>query len=218
MTKLTKKVAASRKDYRHKFELSEQNVARNPLKQFEKWMEEAIKKKVEEPTAVTLATVNKKGQPSARVVLLKGIDKNGFVFYTNYKSKKGNDLAQNKLCCLNFFWVDLHRQVRIYGKAEKVSARESDQYFASRPRQSQIGAITSPQSAVIKSRSFLEVRYDIFEAAYKDKKVPRPVNWGGYRVIPSSIEFWQGRESRLHDRILFTKKKSGNWKIERLSP
>ena len=217
MKKLSKTVSTLRNEYRGAA-LNEKNVEKNPFVQFEKWMDDAIKKKVSEPTAMTLATVNKKLQPSARIVLLKGVDKKGFVFYTNYKSDKGNDLSKNELCCLNFYWAKVHRQVRIYGKAEKVSSKESDEYFASRPRESQIGALTSHQSEVIQERSFLDVRFAIYEGFYKDKKIPRPPYWGGYKVIPSSIEFWQGRTNRLHDRLLFTKMKSGKWKMERLAP
>jgi pyridoxamine 5'-phosphate oxidase len=217
MKKLSKTVSAYRNDYKG-VALVEGRVNKNPFHQFERWMDEAIKKKVAEPTAMTLATASKKLQPSARIVLLKGVDAKGFVFYTNYKSYKGLDLSENKLCCLNFYWAAVQRQVRIYGKAEKVSRKESNIYFASRPRESQIGAIASPQSEVIRNRDFLDVRYTIYERLYKDKKVPRPQHWGGYRVIPSAIEFWQGRTNRLHDRLLFTKMKNGKWKLERLSP
>jgi len=217
MKKLSKKVSTLRNEYQGKA-FNEDNAAKNPFLQFAKWMDDAIRKKVAEPTAMTLATVNKKKQPSARIVLLKGVDKRGFVFFTNYKSDKGDELSANNLCCLNFYWIEMQRQVRIYGKAEKVSSKESDKYFASRPRESQLGAYTSPQSEVIRGRNFLDIRFAIFEGYFKDKKIPRPKHWGGYRVIPSSIEFWQGRTNRLHDRLLFSKKKDGKWKLERLSP
>jgi pyridoxamine 5'-phosphate oxidase len=217
MKRLSKAISSYRNEYKGAA-LIESRISKNPLAQFEHWMDEAIKKKVSEPTAMTLATVNKKLQPSARIVLLKGIDKKGFVFYTNYKSEKGSNLEKNKLCCLNFFWAKVQRQVRIYGKAEKVSSKESDAYFASRPRASQVSVFASPQSEVIRNRAFLDVRFAIYDGFFKDKKIQRPAHWGGYRVIPSSIEFWQGRTNRLHDRLLFTKMKNGKWKLERLSP
>jgi pyridoxamine 5'-phosphate oxidase len=217
MKNLSKTVSSYRNEYKG-VALDENRVAKNPFAQFAQWMDEAIRKKVAEPTAMTLATVNKKLQPSARIVLLKGVDKKGFVFYTNYKSDKGRDLSKNKLCCLNFYWAALQRQVRIYGNVEKVSAKESDKYFASRPRESQIGAIVSPQSEVIKNRDFLDTRFNIFNKKFEDVKIPRPADWGGFRVVPTSIEFWQGRTNRLHDRLLFTKLKNAKWKLERLSP
>jgi pyridoxamine 5'-phosphate oxidase len=167
---------------------------------------------------MTLATVNRKGQPDARIVLLRGVDKNGFSFFTNYKSAKGREINENKKVCLNFFWPDLSRQVRIAGTIEKLSAKISDDYFQSRPRESQLGAWASNQSEVIENRQALEAKFDEFEQKFNGKKIPRPAHWGGYIVRPVTIEFWQGRASRLHDRILYEKNKSGTWKISRLAP
>ncbi len=198
-------------------QLEEKKIDKNPIKQFNKWMQDALSANTGEPNAMTLATVDKKGFPEARVVLLRGVDKNGFSFFTNYKSAKGKELSSKK-ACLNFFWIELARQVRIVGTVKKVSARESDDYFNSRPRESQISAWTSHQSAVIGSRQDLEKKYALMEKKFQNKKVPRPSYWGGYAVIPLAIEFWQGKQNRLHDRIIYTKLKTGKWKIERLSP
>lgn len=180
-------------------------------------MQDAIDAKTGEPNAMTLATVDANGFPEARVVLLRGVDKNGFSFFTNYKSAKGRELFTGK-ACLNFFWIELARQVRIVGTVKKVSAKESDDYFNSRPRESQISAWTSNQSEVIGSRDELENKYALLEKKFQNKKVPRPSYWGGYAVKPIAIEFWQGKQNRLHDRILYSKLKTGKWKIERLSP
>jgi pyridoxamine 5'-phosphate oxidase len=166
---------------------------------------------------MTLATVDKKGFPDARIVLLRGVDTTGFSFFTNYKSAKAKELAGKK-ACLNFFWAELSRQVRIIGSVKKLSAKESDEYFNSRPRESQIGAWASDQSAPIKGRAYLEERFAYFVKLFEGKKVKRPPHWGGYVVVPRSIEFWQGRPNRLHDRILFVKNKTGKWNISRLSP
>ena len=198
-------------------ELNEDSVSKNPLLQFEAWMMEALEADVKEPNAMTLATVDKKGFPAARIVLLRGVDKKGFSFFTNYKSAKANELAGKK-ACLNFFWAELSRQVRIIGSVSKLSAKESDEYFDSRPRESQIGAWASEQSAVIKDRKYLEERFNHFNKQFEGKNVKRPPHWGGYLIVPKSIEFWQGRPNRLHDRVLYEKQKSGKWKISRLSP
>ncbi|MFM9027895.1 MAG: pyridoxamine 5'-phosphate oxidase, partial [Bacteroidota bacterium] len=187
-------------------------------RQFELWMRHAIDAKVEEPNAMTLATSGKGGVPDARVVLLRDLDRKGFVFFTNYTSRKGKELTVNKRVCLNFFWPELQRQVRILGRVEKITSKASDSYFNSRPRQSQIGAWASLQSEVLDSRAELEERFVFFEKKFQGKKVPRPAFWGGYRVVPEQIEFWQGRRSRLHDRICYLRSKVGRWKHVRLYP
>jgi len=196
-------------------ELVEENVLENPIKQFEKWFNEAVEAKVLEPNAMHLATISN-GKPHGRIVLLKGFDENGFVFFTNYESNKGKEIAEVPFASLTFFWGAMERQVRIEGQIVKTSAEESDEYFQVRPRGSQIGAWVSKQSSVV-SREELEARQQELEAQYGDGFIPRPPYWGGYRLIPEKIEFWQGRPSRLHDRILFTDI-DGSWKIERLSP
>lgn len=209
-------VAALRQSYTQN-ELIEENVLDNPIKQFGKWFKEALDVQILEPNAMTLSTVSD-GKPHGRIVLLKGFDENGFVFYTNYKSNKGNEIAQTPFASLAFFWGELERQVRIEGSIEKVSGTESDEYYHSRPRGSQIGAWVSNQSSVIAGREIIEQRLTELEDEFKDLElIPRPSHWGGYVVKPERIEFWQGRPNRLHDRILFTKV-GDNWKIERLSP
>jgi pyridoxamine 5'-phosphate oxidase len=196
-------------------ELVEENVLENPIKQFEKWFNEAVDAKVLEPNAMHLATISN-GKPHGRIVLLKGFDESGFTFFTNYESNKGKEIAEIPFASLTFFWGAMERQVRIEGKIVKTTPSESDEYFQVRPRGSQIGAWVSHQSSVI-TREELERRQKELEMQYGDGFIPRPPYWGGYRVIPERIEFWQGRPSRLHDRILFTDI-DGNWKIERLSP
>ncbi len=198
-------------------ELSEDSVSPDPILQFSIWMNEAMNANLLDPNAMTLATASKNGTPSARTVLLRGFDKSGFVFYTNYGSSKAHDLEQNPVASLLFFWVELERQVRISGKVEKISQRESQAYFATRPRESQLGAWASKQSTVISSREALDEQFDEMKKRFENKEIPLPNFWGGYRVIPHKIEFWQGRESRLHDRICYTLNEQ-NWKIERLSP
>jgi len=198
-------------------ELSESTVFLDPTKQFSIWMNEAIKSDLLEPNAMILATASKEGIPSARTVLLKGFDKRGFVFYTNYESSKSKNLGENPIASLLFFWVELERQVRITGKVEKVSQADSEAYFISRPRESQLGAWASKQSSVITSREVLEKKFEGMKEKFEGKEIPLPPFWGGYRVIPQRIEFWQGRENRLHDRISYTLH-AGKWKIERLSP
>jgi pyridoxamine 5'-phosphate oxidase len=209
------KIADIRSDYALK-RLDENDVDADPFTQFHAWLAEALEAKVPEPTAMTLATVDEEGSPSARIMLLKALDERGFVFYTNYQSRKGHDLAARPRAALTFFWKELQRQVRIEGRVEKVSAAESDEYFAIRPLGSRIGAWASTQSAVIASRPWLEARVKAAEAQYGDNP-PRPPHWGGYRVLPDWLEFWQGRQSRLHDRLAYTREASG-WKLERLSP
>jgi len=209
------KIADLRNDYALR-RLDETDVDADPFKQFHAWLAEAIEAQVPEPTAMTLATVDAPGRPSARIMLLKALDERGFVFYTNFESRKGAELASRPLAALTFFWKELERQVRIEGAVEKVSAAEADEYFASRPLGSRIGAWASTQSATIESRAWLEARVKAAEVQYGDRP-PRPPHWGGYRVIPAWLEFWQGRQSRLHDRIAYAKSDDG-WKITRLSP
>jgi pyridoxamine 5'-phosphate oxidase len=206
-----------RKEYTLK-DLDISHVHKDPLKQFSVWFDEAIKSNLEEPTAMTLATISPENKPSSRVVLLKGIEDGGFIFYTNYNSKKAKDIEQNPYVCLNFHWVELERQVRIQGKISKISEAKSTAYFKMRPRASQIGALASDQSQIINSRKELEDRFNELTAQYEGKEIPRPQHWGGYIVIPESIEFWQGRRSRLHDRILYTLLEPQKWNIERLAP
>lgn len=199
-------------------ELTEVAVDSNPLVQFERWLKDAAESGYIEPNAMTLATCDSRGIPSARVVLLRGFDERGFVFYTNYESRKGRELSENPHAALVFWWNLLERQIRIEGRVEKVSEEESDAYFAERPRGSQIGAWVSEQSEVIEGRETLEQLKADFEQQFEVSEVPRPPKWGGYRVVPESIEFWQGRRNRLHDRLRYRKTESETWIIERLSP
>lgn len=198
--------------------LSEADVLPDPMAQFAVWFQEALNSQLIEPNAMTLATAAANGRPSARTVLLKSFDKQGFVFYTNYESRKGQELAENPQAALLFTWLELERQIRIEGKVGKVSSEESLVYFQSRPKGSQIGAWASPQSRVIESREVLEKRMaDLMRQKAQAEKLPLPPFWGGYRLVPEIIEFWQGRESRLHDRICYTRAGEG-WEIERLAP
>ena len=208
-------LAHLRKEYALKT-LDEKDVDRDPMKQFGVWMVEAIHAQVPEPTAMTLATVGPEGRPSARIVLLKGVDPRGFVFYTNYESRKGRELGANPAAAATFLWKELERQVRIEGAVEKVSARESDAYYETRPLGSRIGAWASPQSREIESRQWLEARWSQLTGEYGEKP-PRPPNWGGYRLVAAYVEFWQGRMSRLHDRIAY-RRREGGWDIARLAP
>jgi len=210
-------LASLRRNYARQ-SLSESDVLHDPIAQFAVWFEEALSSQLTEPNAMTLATANLSGRPSARTVLLKSFDKQGFVFYTNYESHKGQDLAENPQAALLFTWLDLERQIRIEGSVKKVTREESLAYFQSRPKGSQIGAWTSPQSRVIEGREVLEKRAAELKAQYDHvETLPLPPQWGGYRLIPDRIEFWQGRESRLHDRICYSKTDDA-WKIERLAP
>lgn len=197
-------------------ELNESDITHNPFEQFNLWLQDAINNDVPEPNAMVLSTVNKQGQPSARNVLLKSADENGFIFFSNKTSDKATDLKHNPHCSLLFSWLPQHRQVIVKGKAEEISMQDSDSYFQTRPYGSRISAWVSDQSKVIKNREELEVKVKEFMDKYPEN-VPMPSHWGGYLVKPESIEFWQGRPSRLHDRIRFTKK-ANNWTIERISP
>lgn len=214
---LTKEnIQSLRQEYRAA-ELAEADVEANPILQFKKWFTEAIDSQLYEPNVMTLATADKSGKPSARIVLLKGFDEQGFVFFTNYESQKGKELSENPRASLVFFWPELERQVRIDGNVTLVSAKVSEEYFHSRPKGSQIGAVASPQSKPIEDRKILEERVSTLLEEFTDKEVPRPVHWGGYIVSPESVEFWQGRPSRLHDRISYTRN-GDSWMINRLAP
>jgi pyridoxamine 5'-phosphate oxidase len=199
--------------------LDEKDVSRDPIAEFARWFAEAQAAEVEEPNAMVLATATPDGTPSARVVLLKGFDERGFVFFTDYRSRKGAELEANPRAALVFYWGELDRQVRITGGVSLASAEESERYFRSRPLGSRLGAWASHQSQVIPGRAALEADLREVEARFADGDVPLPAHWGGYRVVPDTIEFWQGRESRLHDRIRYVKEKGGRgWRVERLSP
>lgn len=210
-------IASLRKEYT-KAALDARSVSQDPISQFTKWFEEAVTARVPEPNAMNLSTVNENGRPASRIVLLKGIEDYKFVFYTNHQSRKGHELDTNPACALTFFWPELERQVRIEGVALRVDDQRAEKYFQSRPRGSQIGAWASPQSTLISDRSILEERVKKLEDKFKGQDVlPKPNQWGGYEIDPLMIEFWQGRPSRLHDRILYTKD-DGVWKINRLAP
>lgn len=202
-----------------KSKLDEKELPSNPVELFEKWLKEAFEEDLPEPTAMTLATANSEGRVSSRIILLKGFDTGGFQFYTNYKSRKGQDLEENHHAAMSFFWPELERQVRIEGRVQKISEKDSDLYHAARPRNNQLGAWASEQSAPINDRQTLEGQFDAIKKAYKDHdQIPRPKHWGGYRLSPDRIEFWQGRENRLHDRIEYEADHSGRWSRQRLSP
>ena len=191
----------------------------NPFHQFHDWFQEVLKADIGDPNAMTLSTCTPDGRPSARIVLLKGYDENGFVFYTNYESRKGQEMSANAHVALNFLWKKLYRQIRIEGQAAKMTAEESTTYFQSRPRGSQVGAWASPQSGVISDKAILEKRVKEVQERFKGQEtLPLPPFWGGYRVVPSVIEFWQGQPSRLHDRFFYEKKENGGWGISRLAP
>ena len=210
-------IAALRREY-SRASLSESNVDPDPIHQFEQWFDQARAAEVVEPTAMSLATATPDGRPSVRMVLLKGLDAGGFVFYTDYRSRKGQELAANPRAALAFYWSEIERQVRITGIVTRVSREESEAYFRSRPLGSRLGAWTSFQSAVIPSRATLEERLGEMTARYADGDIPLPPYWGGYRVTPDEMEFWQGRPNRLHDRVRYTLQGNGLWVIERLSP
>ena len=210
-------IADLRKSY-EKAELNEQASHADPLQQFDQWLTEAIAAEVPEPNAMTVATVGPDLRPSTRVVLIKGYDARGIVWYTNYESRKGQELAGNPFAALQFHWVELERVVRIEGTVAKVSAEESDAYFARRPLAHRIGAWASPQSEVVADREVLEAREREVSERFGDGAIPRPEFWGGYRVVPSSVEFWQGRTSRMHDRVRYRREGGTGWRIERLAP
>lgn len=210
-------IADIRKDYQLQT-LSEADVTADPIAQFGKWWDEAVKSDIVEVNAMTLATADKNGIPSARIVLLKEYDAKGFVFFTNYNSKKGEQLLQNPNACLVFFWKELERQVRITGTTEKISMEESIAYFNKRPDGSKIGAWASPQSLAVAGKAWLKETFDYYRERFKHGEIPKPPHWGGYRVKPFTIEFWQGRPSRMHDRIQYTLNADGTWSIERLAP
>ena len=210
-------IANIRKDYKLQT-LSEKDVSKDPFSQFDKWWQEAIHAGVDEPNAMTLATASADGMPDARIVLLKGFDGNGFVFFTNYHSAKGMQLLENPRASLVFFWAALERQVRISGLITLTSAEASDAYFNSRPESSRIGAWASPQSEVIKNREWLEENEQKLSAELSGNPMQRPPHWGGYLLKPIRMEFWQGRPSRLHDRILYSLQGNGSWNIQRLAP
>jgi pyridoxamine 5'-phosphate oxidase len=210
------KIADLRKNYTQAG-LLETDVVADPFQQFKLWFEQAVAANLLEPNAMTIATVTAEGKPSARIVLLKGFDEHGFVFYTNYSSQKGVELQHCPYAALVFLWGDLERQVRIEGKVELVAIEQATAYFHSRPASSQLGAWASDQSMVISDRSILETRLQQLEAEYHEREIPKPPHWGGFRVVPTEIEFWQGRPSRLHDRLRY-QLVDGAWKIDRLAP
>ena len=214
---MDEKTAEIRKEYTQKA-LVESGIEADPVRQFNIWWHEALEAKIIEVNAMTLATASADGMPSARTVLMKGFSEKGFTFFTNYNSFKGQQLSENPKACLLFFWKELERQVRITGIVEKLSSEESNAYFQSRPRASQVGAVVSPQSQVIESRQWLDEKYEEVFKQFENTTVQRPAHWGGYIVRPVIIEFWQGRPGRLHDRIQYTLLADGKWKIERLAP
>jgi len=210
-------IADIRKEYKLQT-LSENDVVKDPFGQFEKWWQEAIRAGIDEPNAMTLATASADGMPDARIVLLKAFDPQGFTFFTNYNSTKGMELLENPRASLVFFWKELERQVRISGLVSLTSEKVSDEYFNSRPEGSRIGAWASPQSEAIESREWLEQNEKKYQQEWSGRMITRPPHWGGYLLKPVRMEFWQGRPSRLHDRLLYTLQKNGSWKIERLAP
>jgi pyridoxamine 5'-phosphate oxidase len=212
-----KQIADIRKDYIFK-SLSDSDTHPDAMTQFDQWWKEAISSEIDEVNAMSLATVGAEGKPSCRIVLLKGYDERCFVFFTNYESRKGFDLTHNPHAALTFFWKELERQIRIEGKVVKAPESESAEYFHSRPRMSQIGAWTSPQSKEIENRDFLEKKFDELTLQYEHEEIPYPKHWGGFILLPESIEFWQGRASRLHDRISYQKLENKKWSKVRLAP
>jgi len=209
--------ADTRNDYDSEA-INEKDLSDNPISQFEKWFNEALEKNVTEPNAMHLSTATPDGKPSGRFVLLKGFDERGFVFFTSYDSRKGRELKSNSYAALTFLWLDLFRQVRVEGTVLQISAEESDNYFQSRPRDSQVGAVASSQSSILNSREELEKKVKEIEEKFNGKPIPRPANWGGFRLSPVRIEFWQGKANRLHDRIVYQLEEDSSWTTSRLSP
>ena len=207
-----------RREYQSHGELTESSIAKNPFDQFDKWFNDTIEAKIDLPDAMTLATATPDGIPSARMVVLRGFDEKGFCFYTDYDSQKGLELAENPHAALVFYWRELDRQVRCNGTVEKMTSAESNAYFASRPIDSKLAVWTERQSIIISGREHLEYNFEKLKLTNSDNDIPRPQHWGGYRLVPSMFEFWQGCPSRLHDRIRYTIKDNGNWEIDRLSP
>jgi pyridoxamine 5'-phosphate oxidase len=214
---MDKRIADLRLEYTAQ-SLHESDVAKDPIDQFEKWWQQAVASEIKEPNAMILATASADGVPSARVMLLKGFNKEGFIFFTNYKSYKSMQLEENPKASLVFFWGELERQVRVVGLVSKAADAVSDEYFQSRPLGSRIGAWASPQSSVVESREWLDAHYERLTQEFSGKEIKRPAHWGGFVVQPVMIEFWQGRPGRLHDRIQYTLQEDGSWKIERLAP
>lgn len=214
--KHSKSINNLRREYKLNI-LSEETVQKNPFNQFEEWFREVLKVGLIEPNAMMLATADDNAKPSVRVVLLKGLSKKGFTFFTNYTSRKGKDLTENSSASLLFFWAELERQVRVEGEIKKISKVESQKYFNTRPIESRLAAWASEQSKTIPGRDYLDAKFEIFKREFKGKQIPLPPDWGGFRLVPEYFEFWQGRESRLHDRICYKKSKS-SWKIFRLAP
>jgi pyridoxamine 5'-phosphate oxidase len=207
-----------RQDYRSAI-LSENNIPDDPISQFSKWFLEALNSGLYEPNAMILATSTPDGKPSARVLLLKGFDEKGFVFFTSFLSRKGKEMAKNPVIALVFYWAELERQVRVEGTVEKLSKEESERYFHSRPKESQIGALVSPQSQIIENRDILDTKWQELNEQYLNKDlIPKPAYWGGYILKPQSVEFWQGRKYRLHDRLVYRRSDKNKWKILRLAP
>lgn len=198
--------------------IDEANADANPIKQFQRWFQHAAKAQIPMPEAMSLTTATADGRPSARMVLLKQVDEDGFVFFTNYRSQKARELDANPFAALVFYWQKLDYQVRVEGIATRVSEIESDEYFATRPRESQVGAHASPQSDVVANRLFLEDRFAELEERFRDQLIPRPEHWGGYRIKPERVEFWKSRVGRMHDRLLYERQPDGIWKLSRLAP
>ncbi len=206
-----------RHDY-EKASLDESAVAADPIAQFRAWFDQATAGGLPEPNAVTVSTASPEGRPSSRVVLMRGFDERGFVFYTNYRSRKGREIESNPFAAMCFFWQPMERQVRVEGRVERTTEAESDDYFRSRPTGSKLGAWVSNQSGVVPSRETLEAEMDAIQARFPGEDVPRPPHWGGFRVVPEAVEFWQGRRSRLHDRLVYRRSDDGGWRVERLAP